>query len=359
MADRGSDPLALGQRIVAILELGARVATYKLATLTALVDHCIERLPSDPEAELAVPLDDLAHRVMELYWPQVRPFDGTIHLRQITGGTARILRAVEELRDDSGAGWSALGLEMARLRAPNRYAAARDDVALTLARQPLHRLQRVGGSHDPFLYDDSWMHDRLSRAQVRAHGSAVVLRPGVAFSLARLSGLLKPTLEILWTDDVRRMNRAHFQGRDDDLAAHLFGRDRVSLAPVRSVLQEAFGPHCFYCGTPVSAAAEVDHVLPWSRVALDGLANLVLACRPCNGDKRQALPSVVLVGRAVQRDRVVLEQAAEAVGWPTQYERVRDAARGLYLGEPAGAATWDGYHRTARLDLAYAPDWLR
>jgi hypothetical protein len=45
MADEPADPLLLGQRVVAILETGLRTATYKLATLTALVDHCIEHLP--------------------------------------------------------------------------------------------------------------------------------------------------------------------------------------------------------------------------------------------------------------------------------------------------------------------------
>lgn len=42
------DPLLLGQRVVAILETGVRVATYKLATLMALIDQCIENLLEDP-----------------------------------------------------------------------------------------------------------------------------------------------------------------------------------------------------------------------------------------------------------------------------------------------------------------------
>jgi hypothetical protein len=40
-----NDPLLLGQRVVAILETGLRTATYKLATLMALIEHCIENLP--------------------------------------------------------------------------------------------------------------------------------------------------------------------------------------------------------------------------------------------------------------------------------------------------------------------------
>src|SRR5690349_7455894 len=91
------DPLLLGQRVVAILESGQRVATYKLATLMALVDHCIENLPERPADSLTVPIPDLAHRVLQLYWRQVRPFEGH-DLRQSSGEKERIPRAVRALR---------------------------------------------------------------------------------------------------------------------------------------------------------------------------------------------------------------------------------------------------------------------
>lgn len=357
MGDSSGDPLALGQRIVGILETGARVATYKLATLSALIDHCIENLPAEPHARLAVPIPDLAERVLELYWPQVRPF-GDVELRQTSGRVARILREAVELRQASGAGWSRVSLQTARLRAPERYRQAVDEITVTLAQQPLHRLQLVGETHDRFLYDDSWLHDGITRRQLASHGDAIVLEPGVASALARLSGLLKPAVEILWVEDVRRLNRRHFDRPEDDLATHLFGRERISLAPARTVLKEAFGAHCFYCSAPLPADNPVDHVLPWSRVGIDGLANLVLACRRCNGDKLHALPALMLVDRALARDASTLEELAAAIEWPTQRERVLAAARGIYRGEPAGTITWAGYRERARLDLGYAPTWL-
>ena len=43
-----ADPLRLGQRVVAMLETGLRTATYKLATLMALLEHCIENTPERP-----------------------------------------------------------------------------------------------------------------------------------------------------------------------------------------------------------------------------------------------------------------------------------------------------------------------
>lgn len=55
----GDDPLLLGQRVLAILETGLRTATYKLATLSAVIDHCVENLPEQPDATLAVPIPDI------------------------------------------------------------------------------------------------------------------------------------------------------------------------------------------------------------------------------------------------------------------------------------------------------------
>ena len=139
MADPLSDPLLLGQRVVAILETGPRTATYKLATLMALIDHCIEHLPDNPRDTLLVPIPDLAHRVLEIYWRQVRPFEGQ-ELRQSTQPRARILVAASTFRNSAGRNAS---LEVAVLRAPAAYEAAIDEITLCLAQQPLHRLQRL------------------------------------------------------------------------------------------------------------------------------------------------------------------------------------------------------------------------
>ena len=102
----------------------------------------------------------------------------------------------------------------------------------------------------------------------------------------------------------------------------------------------------------------VDHVLPWSLLGIDGLANLVLACRRCNADKRDSLPAPSIVDRALARDRDVLEAVATALEWPTQYDRVVAAARGIYRSQPDGSATWAGVATSLRLDLAFPPWWM-
>lgn len=348
------DPLLLGQRVVAILETGLRTATYKLATLMALIEHCIENLPESPADPLRVPLPELAHRVLQTYWRQVRPFDGH-ELRQSTQPRARILLATSQLRAAAGRAGS---VEIARMRVPADYQTAIDAIVLCLAQQPLHRLQRLPGAtgSDPFLYDDSFLHDHVSRSALLAHGDAIELRPGVAAGLARLAGLLKPALEIMWVEDVRRMNK-FLEAEVPDVAGHLFGRERTALSSVREPFKEAFGPLCFYCSARLPANNPIDHVLPWSLVGIDGLSNLVLACARCNGDKSGALPAVSLVDRVLQRDRMVLEEIASELQWPTQHERVVAAARGIYRGQPAGVPTWLGYRQRERLDISFPPGW--
>jgi HNH endonuclease len=345
----------LGRRVVAMLETGLRTATYKLATLMALVEHCIENLPERPQDTLRVSLPELAHRVLDIYWQQVRPFDGH-ELRQSTQSCARILLATNQLRAASGRATGSV--DVARLRAPAAYQSAIDEITLCLAQQPLHRLQKLPGSSasDPFLYDDSFLHDHVSRSTLRTHGDAIELNPGVAHGLARLAGLLKPALEIMWVEDVRRMNK-FLDVEVPDVAGHLFGRERTALAVVREPFKESFGPHCFYCGTHLPANNPIDHVLPWSLVGIDGLSNLVLACARCNGDKSGALPALTIIDRVLQRERQVLEQIASDLQWPTQHQRVVAAARGIYRGQPAGVPTWSGYRRTERLDISFLPSW--
>jgi hypothetical protein len=133
------DPLLLGQRVVAILETGLRTATYKLAALMALIDYCIENVPQRPGDVLRVPIPELAHRVLEIYWPQVRPFDGR-ELRQSSQPRARILIATNALRRAAWIERSSMSVEIARLRAPAEYGSAIDEITLCLAQQPLHRL---------------------------------------------------------------------------------------------------------------------------------------------------------------------------------------------------------------------------
>lgn len=354
----GMDALQLGQRIVAILETGRRTATYKLALLMALVDFCVEHLPTDG-APLDVPIDDLSARVLSLYWRQVRPLAGIGELKQSTQQRVRILGAVQDLRECARqVGTSSLDVACERL--PTAYGLAISDITLTLVRQPLPRLQHLTGRSvgETFLYDDSWMGEGVNGRRIARQGGVVTLYPGVGANLARLSGLLRPTLEMLWVGDVVRLNASLREGHVD-VGAHLFGQERVGLTGVREAYFDEFGARCFYCDLRLGAASPLDHVLPWSRVGLDGLANLVPACRSCNSSKSNSLPVVRHVGRALARGNDVLTRIGAHIGWPVQWDRTYGAARGLYLSTPVGTPLWESKGGYAVADQTW-PDapWL-
>ena len=352
-----ADPIELGQRVVALLETGRRTATYKLALLMALVDHSVENYVG-PDDALEIPLDALASRVIEIYWRQVKPMNSVGALRQTTQPRARILEAVAALHL-RGAALGASSADVIRDRDPEAFAEALQAVVATLVRQPLPRLQRLPGSvsSDPFLYDDGWMGEHVTQRALDAHGRAITLHPGVGHGLARIAGLLRPVIEMLWVDDVVRLNAGLREGRDD-VAGHLFGRERLGLRLVRDALHDSFGAQCFYCGSRLSAGSPIDHVLPWSRVGLDGLANLVPACSGCNASKSSALPTPRHVVSALQRDHVILEHIGREIGWPIQWERTRDTARGLYLASTVGTPLWDRPKDYARVEVTWDPGLL-
>jgi hypothetical protein len=217
------DPSALLQRTVYLLQHGLRTATYKLATLSALVEFSVDNPPPRPEDELPVPIHELACRVMALYWPHLSPFDGRI-LKQSTQTRSRIFDSLIALRYARVSADEAIPLDVASARAPAIYRRAVDNIGVCLAQQPLPRLQRLAGSSksESFLYDDSFLHDNVSRTELRAHGNAIRLNPGVATGFAAIRTKLLPTLRTMWCEDVVRMNRLP-DHRRSEVEEHLFG----------------------------------------------------------------------------------------------------------------------------------------
>ncbi|MEP9395372.1 HNH endonuclease signature motif containing protein [Gordonia sp. VNK1] len=350
-----ADPLSLGQRLVAVLEGGHRTATYKLAVMVALLDIAVESVPTDPDAAVTIDLDALTHRVMDLYWRQLRPLEGHV-LRQSNDGRGVVFTEVAAMRAAVATpGLRESPLDSAATAAPEVYAASLLAVKKNLVRYPLKLLQRVGtGGYECFLYDDAWLGTDSVRV-IEAHGNCIELFPGVCHTLARLAPLVKPAFQLAWVDDVRRMNK-QLLDEGPDLAHHLFGADRVSLQRPAHILGEHFGNDCFYCHSHLRAHRHVDHVLPWSRVGIDGLTNLVLACPSCNGNKSDLLPDPDHVTRALGRGRDVLDELAQAIHWPSQYDRVASAAHGLYSTQPPSTPVWYAARQVAplgRIDIVW------
>lgn len=332
--------MVFAQRLVALLESGRRVSTYKLATVTAIVDVCLENSAADDET-LAIPVQELAHRVVAYYWPQVRPYleHGRLSQNEQSGQSIPVQVAltrdqliIKRIRTAEGA----------REREDPDYLRLVRRVELTLAQQPLTHLQTtpargaVLGRQD-FIFDATGLHKKMTRAELDAHGP-VVLRPGAARSFRELAPLLKPMIEMLWVADVVQLNRSYLE--TDDIAGFLFGVDRTALTGLTPHLRDLQNNRCFYCDKPLPGAAHVDHVLPWSKIPIDGVANLVLADPRCNLAKLASLPVVEHVTRATSRSKADLDETARRSRLPVLLERTRRAASGIYGTLPAGSPLW-------------------
>ena len=332
------DPLEVGARVADLLATGRRVSTFELAALSALVQHCLEH-PTGPDDGLDVPIPDLADRVVDLYWPQVRPFGGAGVLRQNEQGGRSVLDAVAELRAEATAAGLSTPSQL-RVARPGLLARARRGLSITLAQQPLFALQKTGGGAPgtPFLYDDGWLRKKLTVAELDAHAWAIDLHPGIPHALARVSGLLQPVLQQWWVSDLLRLNAAEIDA--PDLHGFLFGAARTALTRLAPGLTDLQSGRCFSCHRPLGPDVHVDHVLPWSRVAIDGLANLVVADPRCNLAKSASLPAVVHVATALTRPPAALADIAAPLRWPLERDRVVGAATSLYAGSPVGTPLW-------------------
>lgn len=336
------DSSSLIQRVLALLDEGRRSATYKPALLLALVELAVERVAGSGPLEL--PLDDVAERVMELYWPQTRPHaaaEGA--LRQATTPSSRIIDALTGLRLATGAAVNE-PLGHVRIGHPAAYLSARTQVARALAMQPIPRLQRPGGGSDAdeyprFLYDDQdfasergWLH--------RGEPPVVRLRPGVADALARAAPLLRIATQDVWVREVAAINK--MQTPEQELRSFLFGADRIGLHTVAEGLRDLGVADCFWCERRLSGPVEVDHVIPWSHHPNDDLFNLVLADRECNNNKRDRLVTADLIERWARRDQHVLQELAAELQWPFAPRRSGLVAASAYRYLPEGMPVWAG-----------------
>jgi hypothetical protein len=201
--------VGFAERLLEVIDAGRRTATYKLALLLALLDLCARQSGADGRAPRLLHTRDVAEQVAGLYWPQVIPYrlpdlDAAVELRQIRLQRSAIVSAVARFRHLTVAA-GATSLHLARLRLPGEYAAMLDRVEVTVAAEPLPRLQAVGSAETvfPFLYEMDWgPGESFSAARLRRHGPrgpAIRLLPGAGDELVRLGPLVRPLVELHWT----------------------------------------------------------------------------------------------------------------------------------------------------------------
>ena len=160
-----------------LLTEGQFVATYKYALLLALADIAIE-FGDDDGGSLTITTRLIAEKFIQYYWRQCVPYvprsalDAGQLLRQNTGTQAAILRKVTAARRRYGDSL------VAAQRDRSAWNSLVRNVDQVVKQMPLWKLQTVGNSQLDFLYEN------------RGTGTAIELRPGVAFCLRKFYGLV-------------------------------------------------------------------------------------------------------------------------------------------------------------------------
>ena len=319
------------RNIQRLLDEGDFVATYKFALLQALADLSVEGA-DDERPALKIPLDRIAEKFIEYYWPQVvpfRPINGSSGiLQQNTGQQASILKELLQLRLSYGG-----KLQLARQDTKLWRQTVRK-VAATVREMPLWKLQVVAGKPEEFLYRQTDFKD-----------GAITLLPGVASHFRSFHGLVLRLVRGRWLERVRTVkSNQPIIGAEADLEGFLFGTGRKALDGFRDVLREVDGLNCFYCDRRMNGVPEVDHFISWSRYPIDLGHNFVLAHPACNNGKRDFLADLRHLQRWSDRNRqvgMVLANGFDLAGLPHDLERSFAIARWAYAqGEVTDAHTW-------------------
>lgn len=334
-----TDALALGEKLLALLEESARTTTYKPALLLALIDRAQEY-----SGQEWIPVRALAERVVELYWPQTLAYPTTGHVlkqSQTSTGRAAIVQAILAFRGEHAQAARTLPPAIRHERGWEQLLAR---VGETLAEWPIPRLQRP---YEPFLYSFDWGWGEAGGWSVRAYrttGRAIRLYPGVGDALTALGPLLRPFITRWWTDKAATLNPDVEAARSVlEFEDFLFGRDRVALERIAEGLLDLQSGTCFYCHTPIGRNREIDHFIPWTYSGDDGIDNLVAACHRCNNSKRATLAGPGHLAEIIRRNQT-WDQDLAALSverrWPRDPDRTHRITRAAYLRSPGERPLW-------------------
>lgn len=268
------DQLKFITNIQRILDEGSFVATYKFALIMSLADYAVE-LGNDTGEPIQLTTRDIAESFVEYYWRQAIPFahcnnDSSVGvLKQGTGEQPVIISQIVGLHAQFN------GSLAAARKNDGAWRSLLSKVSGTIAQMPLWKLQVVGRTVVPFLYDQ------------HGSGNLINIQPGVVFCFRRFYDLIRNLVQSAWIRHVRMLNMNKLG--ESDLAEFLFGAERTVLPGLRAVLKDVQSNDCFYCKVKLREGGDIDHFVPWSRYPLDLGHNFVLTHATCNRNKRDFL----------------------------------------------------------------------
>lgn len=334
-----SDPMVLGGKLLSLLDETAVVATYKPALLMSIIDCVTETGEVD-----SIPVERLAERAIELYWPQTTPYPTTNDiLRQSQSSQAAVIRDIGRYQEKTGTKKTRSIPDSVRSGKDWAWLVRR--VELTLAAMPISYFH---SPFEPFMFTFDWPGKKKFRVGSYDSSSREVhLMPGVAQTLISLGPLLRPFIVRWWSEKAAKLNPMVEKEMAPmlNLEKFLFGHDRETLDPIAEGLLDLQYGRCFYCDTGIGKNREIDHFVPWSHSRDDGLFNLVAACRACNGKKSAIFAGPDFLEALADRNEkwiADLDHLAKERSWPADRVRSARITRSAYLGSPPERPLWLG-----------------
>ncbi len=293
----GLNPL---ETIESILWDDRKVNTYKFALLRAVTDlavHTTRTVRWTTDGRVAVPIDLVAERWIEYYWPLVAVGAGTddeILLGQRVSGKQdmafrRSLTSLTQRWEQAG-GYAAFRAALDRGSLSSEQRQERKDVLSDIRSGIRQPVQYAGNS-------------RTGKELFEIIGRELYIGGNLWTELALMGRWIEDSILIRWAEFVARLKHQTSHVTSDIVLALLLRprRDDHDTSIARGVygasLEAEGSLECVWSGKEIRTMPrlEVDHAIPWALWYSNDLWNLLPADRTVNNTKRDKLPSRTLV----------------------------------------------------------------
>lgn len=335
--------------ILAILGEGSLNGTPKLGLLLALLDVADDRANKNSFIDAKVTSREIALAYLDVYWDHTALWRSKGVLRQLSSSNREhkaivICSKLQEILRTKGfklAQMTSIRGSLSSLGNPNavEIESLIHDMERDLWKNPVIRLQSLGGTVTPFLYE--WC-----KSPREIH-----LKEGVLEELILYSDVLRPLIEQKFSHIVESLNYELLGLRTGEgVYDFLFKSERVmpSKAMQSEILDLQEG-RCLWTGEPLQNSGTADHVVPWSRLHLTVAENFVIVGRSTNSSKGALPLSPRLLERYLQwmgtREQE-LRRVGSTYNFPNDLESVISSLSGIYNSRFENTPLWNGPGRT-------------